>query len=515
VRAGSCAGIVHCGAMTSGAPRALRQLAWALTLASVASWGPRLCSAPPAKQLSQLVSNPLHLRCAHSRSPGTSAVWRRQAARSEGVEAHKVRATHRSHRTSFPVRIDNTWYDLTNWKKKHPAGSHFIDYYEGRDATEVMYAFHSNSTRRLLASLPHVEGDVAAEMQHAVPQVSEVTRSFRLLRNRLEKEGWWERDLRQEGIWLGLWGLLFFGGVALAHLPGQAAFLAILPLTLAAVQGAWLGHDYAHGVDAFARSMRLFAPLAIGVSPTWWSDKHNKHHALTNQMGADLDISMPPLYLWTPHPDDDCPLRVIQHFWFPIGCMTVFFSWRFKSLVGAVHALGHQRRSAGAELVALVVHWAVLLLNVPAVVIGAFIAMAGLICGMIFTTSHLTEEYHEDFQHDWVSAQFCSTRDAVTRNAFTEWIWGGMQYHLEHHLFPSMPRSRYAKLAPVLKDFAEQNGIPGGYRAEDELTMFARTWEHLRRVANEPGGDVNAARLFDTSRPTGIGYRAQDLAEPA
>jgi len=38
------------------------------------------------------------------------------------------------------------------------------------------------------------------------------------------------------------------------------------------------------------------------------------------------------------------------------------------------------------------------------------------------------------FQHDWVSAQFCCTRDAVTRTAFTEWLWGGMQYQLEHHL---------------------------------------------------------------------------------
>ena len=49
---------------------------------------------------------------------------------------------------------------------------------------------------------------------------------------------------------------------------------------------------------------------------------------------------------------------------------------------------------------------------------------------------------------EFVHAQFRSTRDAVCSNPFSEWLWGGMQYQLEHHLFPTMPRYRYPALVP-------------------------------------------------------------------
>ena len=60
--------------------------------------------------------------------------------------------------------------------------------------------------------------------------------------------------------------------------------------------------------------------------------------------------------------------------------------------------------------------------------------------------SHQAEELFHEHQHDWVRAQMESTRDAVTSNPFSEWLWGGMQYQLEHHLFPTMPRYRYPAL---------------------------------------------------------------------
>lgn len=412
----------------------------------------------------------------------------------------------------FAVRIDDTWYNLATWRQRHPAGPHFIDYYVGRDATEVMYAFHSESARQLFDRLPRLDEASAAKAQAATPPVSELTRSFRELRRRLERQGWWERDVWQDAQWLGTWAALFFGGLALAHLPEWSAYLAVVPLALAAVSGAWLAHDYVHGVDEFSRSLRLFGPLALGISSSWWSDKHNRHHALTNQMGADPDLAMPPLFVWPPHPLDDAPaFRRLQHCWFPLGCATIFLSWRCRSLLAAADAVRRGQRNSLAELGALVVHWTVLLVNVPLPVILVFLALAGLLCGTILTTSHLGDSLYSEYQHDWVLAQFCSTRGAVTRSAFTEWLWGGMQYHLEHHFFPSMPRSRYPKLRRVLQRFAAQHKLPGGYRADDEVAMVVRTWEHLRAIANAPGGGTSAPRIRDEELPTGIGYRSPPL----
>jgi len=409
----------------------------------------------------------------------------------------------RTRQVPFPVRIDDTWYDLSRYRQKHPGGPHFIDHYKGRDATEAVYAFHTTQARRFLTSLPRLDPAAAIEAEAATPPVSDITRNFRNFRQRLEKEGWWERDYWQETLWLCAWAFLFTAGVALAHLPDGGAEMSVVPLALAHVQGAWLGHDYAHGVDGFCRKMRLFAPLAIGISPGWWGEKHNTHHLVTNQMGADTDISMPPLFVWAPHPDDDLPqARHSQHLWFPLGCATVFFSWRLRSLAWAANAAWNGRSGGIAELVALTIHWLVLLVFIPLPTIFASVALAGLVCAVILTTSHLNEELYDGFQDDWVLSQFCSTRGATTRTAFTEWIWGGMQYHLEHHLFPTMPRSKYPSLKPLLHRFAEQNNLPGGYREDDEVEMILKTFDRLKQIAEGNCGDAATPRLHDISRPT-------------
>lgn len=64
-----------------------------------------------------------------------------------------------------------------------------------------------------------------------------------------------------------------------------------------------------------------------------------------------------------------------------------------------------------------------------------------------------------------------------------QWLWGGMQYQLEHHLFPSMPRSKYPALKPILTAFAEENKIPGGYRESGEFEIQRMNWELYRNVA--------------------------------
>jgi acyl-lipid Delta6-acetylenase / acyl-lipid (9-3)-desaturase len=102
---------------------------------------------------------------------------------------------------------------------------------------------------------------------------------------------------------------------------------------------------------------------------------------------------------------------------------------------------------------------------------------------LIVTPTHQSEELFDDYQPDWVQAQFLSTRNAVTTNPFSEWIWGGMQYQLEHHLFPSMPRSKYPLLRDRLKKFAEDNNIKGGYRESGEFEILKMNWELYKKVA--------------------------------
>jgi len=103
--------------------------------------------------------------------------------------------------------------------------------------------------------------------------------------------------------------------------------------------------------------------------------------------------------------------------------------------------------------------------------------------GMSRKRNLLTFHQLQQFQNDWVTAQFMSTRSAFMSNPFSEWIWGGMQYQLEHHLFPSMPRSKYPLLKPILTKFANDNKIPGGYRDTGEFAILKMNWDVYRKVA--------------------------------
>ena len=230
--------------------------------------------------------------------------------------------------------------------------------------------------------------------------------------------------------------------------------------------------------------MRNFAALAAGLGPAWWSEKHNKHHALTNEQGVDEDIATDPfLYTWAPDPSQDSPLRKIQHYIFWIPFSFLFALWRVDSLKVAIDGVEQKRPNAKSELYALLAHYLVLLSVFPVDVWFPAIFVSGLLSALIVTPTHQSEEMFEEFQPDFVEAQFMSTRNAVTTNPFSEWIWGGMQYQLEHHLFPSMPRNRYPQLRDRLIQFAKDNNIPGGYRESGEWEILKMNWELYKRVA--------------------------------
>jgi hypothetical protein len=164
------------------------------------------------------------------------------------------------------------------WRKAHPAGDHWIDWYDGRDATEVMDGFHSAKALQMYKRLPKSKADVVPLLvEQAVPD-SSTQIAFRKLRAELEADGWWEREMGVEYRIVGIWATLVVGAASLASsLPVLSSFLLGLSMTAA----GWLGHDFIHGVDTYTDKMRNFAAFAAGLAPTWWSDKHNKHHALS------------------------------------------------------------------------------------------------------------------------------------------------------------------------------------------------------------------------------------------
>merc|ERR1719157_166585 len=77
------------------------------------------------------------------------------------------------------VRIHGTWYNLAGWRKAHPAGGHWIDWYNGRDATEVMDAFHSKKGQEMYKRLPRSAEATAADLEASVGPYSQTELNFR------------------------------------------------------------------------------------------------------------------------------------------------------------------------------------------------------------------------------------------------------------------------------------------------------------------------------------------------
>ena len=85
--------------------------------------------------------------------------------------------------------------------------------------------------------------------------------------------------------------------------------------------------------------------------------------------------------------------------------------------------------------------------------------------------------------------QIESTRDAVTSNPFSEWLWGGMQYQLEHHLFPTMPRYKYKALHPILREWARRNKLD--FRTSGEWEIMVQNVNQLKKLSELPAVEGN------------------------
>ena len=267
------------------------------------------------------------------------------------INAPSAPTSRRFAKKRLNVRIDDTWYDLTNWRAAHPAGTHRIDAYDGADATEVMYAFHSDRAMSMMQRAAEVE---AAQTNVAPPAASSY--AFRALREKLVADGWWRVSPLMEARKLLPWFSFTALGAVRARAVGLAAALGatrLRPRDRQHAVGVALARlrprALAVGVDdaRLRRARRrddddvvVDGALQFGAILLQFSDarahrlqKHNMHHALTNEVGYDEDVALEPaLYLWRPDPKNDSPLRKLEHWYWPLPFSILFLYWRFDSM---------------------------------------------------------------------------------------------------------------------------------------------------------------------------------------
>jgi fatty acid desaturase len=269
-----------------------------------------------------------------------------------------------------------------------------------------------------------------------------------------------------------------------------AAFLAVI-----FTQIGFLGHDAGHRQVFGTRRANyiagvLLGNLGIGLSYGWWVDKHNRHHAHPNREGADPDIAVGALAFTagqarSSHGLARLVIRYQAYLFFPLLLLEAV-----NLHVASVRALTRRAaRRRSWERALITVHFAgylttvfLVLSPVKAVVfIMAQQGLFGLYLGCSFAPNHKGMPILDGpDQSDFLRRQALTSRD-VRGGWLTDLALGCLNYQIEHHLFPSMPRPNLRRSQPLIEAFCQQRGVP--YCRTGLVDSYAQAVRHLRAAS--------------------------------
>ena len=271
-----------------------------------------------------------------------------------------------------------------------------------------------------------------------------------------------------------------------------AVFLAVM-----FTQFGFLGHDAGHRQISGSRRVSyilgvLLGNLGIGLSYGWWVDKHNRHHAHPNTEGADPDIAMRVLAFTPAQARDSRGLsrmlfRSQAYLFFPL-LLGEAFSVHVASIRALVSRASHGRPAEGALLAThLAGYLAVVFLVLPPVKAVVFIlvqqGLFGVHLGLAFAPNHKGMPIlGAADQSDFLRRQVLTSRN-VRGGWLTDIALGGLNYQIEHHLFPSMPRANLRRSQPLIREFCRQRGLP--YCEASLVGSYAQALRHLAIVGRQ------------------------------
>lgn len=296
------------------------------------------------------------------------------------------------------------------------------------------------------------------------------------------------------------------GGVLAAAVAGVWVVFAVvgnswLQIAVAAALGvvlthvAFLSHDAAHRqIFSSGRANEWLAicmvGLVLGMSVAWWQRKHTRHHASPNQIGKDPDIASSVLKFY-PEPYRKrgrvAAFLVSHQGWWFFPILTAEGLNLHAQSVRALLSRGPVKRR-GIELLLMVVRWAayltVLFVALSPGIAGVFLAVQlvvfGVYMGCTFAPSHKGMPIvPHDAKPDFFRRQVLMSRN-ITGSEFMTFLMGGLNYQIEHHLFPSMPRPNLRRARDIVKPFCAQRAVP--YAESSLLGAYAIVVRYLNRV---------------------------------
>jgi fatty acid desaturase len=327
------------------------------------------------------------------------------------------------------------------------------------------------------------------------PSPTTMGSDFAVLSRRITGAGLMQRRPAYYVTRLSVVALMLLGGWTAFFVIGSSWWQLLTAVFLAVTfaQVALVAHDLAHR-QVFRTKRpseiagRLAGNLGIGMSYGWWMDKHTRHHNNPNHDDLDPDVA-PDLLIWaTEAASGRRGLKgfITRHqaaLFFPL--LTLLAASlkvssvkalrdgtvkrpRLESTLLILHAVGY----LGALLIVLSPLQAIAFLFVHQALFGVYL-------GMTFAPNHKGMP-HPTGDEDYLRKQVLTSRN-VRGGWLTDIALGGLNYQIEHHLFPAMPSPNLRKAQPIVQAYCAEVGV--AYEQTGLIDSYRQALQHLHEVS--------------------------------
>ncbi|MDP2387666.1 MAG: acyl-CoA desaturase [Bacteroidota bacterium] len=248
-------------------------------------------------------------------------------------------------------------------------------------------------------------------------------------------------------------------------------------------------HDGSHGsfsTNGKINSFMAYTLNLLGANAFFWTQKHNvNHHTYTNIEGIDDDIDIRPFF--RVHPDQPKKwFHKYQHLYSLFLYTLTFFFWVYYNDFKKYFTLKIADHTSIKKLSFKehVIFWASKLIHIaifivlPMYMVGVIptiigyssaLLVTGLIVAVVFQLAHIVDDIQfltpepestkMDVEADWAIHQMQTTANFATKSKFLTWMLGGLNFQVEHHLFPRISHVHYPKLNEILKTTAMEFNV--------------------------------------------------------